>query len=81
MPDSDNVVVFPGVTLRDLTPDQVLDGAKGKLDMCIVIGWAADNELYVAMSSGELPINLWLLELAKKSLLEAEIVARREEDA
>lgn len=53
----------------DLEPDDVLRAAVGKLERVVVAGWDQDGELYVASSSGAEDA-LWILEKAKKFLLE-----------
>lgn len=63
------VIKFNGLTCLDIEPDLVLEGARGKLENVLVIGYEGD-ELYVAFSSGEIGKNLLLMELAKKLLLD-----------
>lgn len=64
------VVDFNGITKLDLDPDRVLDSAKGKLDSAVVIGFDKDGDLYFASSKADGGDVLWLLEKAKKELLE-----------
>lgn len=72
-----NVVKFPGETLLDLNPDDVLDEAKGKLEKVIVIGYTDDGSEYFDSSFADGMIAVWLLERIKMMLL---TVVDEEED-
>ncbi|MFN3858124.1 MAG: hypothetical protein ACK4RV_10260 [Caulobacter sp.] len=50
-------------------PDAVLAAPAGKLRDVVVIGYEPDGSLYVAASGGAAE-SLWLLEMAKRFLLE-----------
>ncbi len=54
----------------DMDPDEVLEAAKGELEECIVIGWDKDGELWLMGNRAHAGDALWLLEVAKKTLLE-----------
>jgi hypothetical protein len=69
---SDNVVKFPGSTTLDLPPDNVLEGAKGQLEIAIVIGRTADGEEYFAGSSGDLLKAFVLLSKVRHRILSGE---------
>lgn len=70
MTDSnDNVIILDVATKLDIPPDRVLEGAKGELERCIVIGRKEDNSLYFASSITDAGKILWLLEKAKTALL------------
>jgi len=64
-----NVVKFPGETLLDLNPDDVLEEAKGKLEKVIVIGYTDDGLEYFDSSFADGMIAVWLLERIKMMLL------------
>ncbi len=67
----DNVVPFNGDTTLDLNPEMVLEEAKKQdLEKALVIGYVADGSLYFASSSGDLHLALWILEQAKRALLD-----------
>lgn len=67
---TDKVIDFNGITYGDIPPDTILEAAKGAgLDTVIIIGKNADNDLYIASSTGEYPLINWLLDLAKQDLL------------
>ena len=65
------VIIMEGVTRVDLNPERVLDAAidVGLTD-AIVIGWDKEGELYFASSIAGGADVLWLLEKAKKELLD-----------
>ena len=65
-----NVEQLDVVTLVDIEPDQVLNGAMGKLDHVIIIGVEDNGEKYFASSSGDQAENLWLIEKFKQFLLD-----------
>lgn len=68
---TDNVVTLSVVTKLDIPPDQVLDKAKAKgLTGCVVVGWDKDGGIYFASSIADGGDVLWLLEHAKKQLLD-----------
>ena len=68
---SDNVVPLGCVTRLDVPVDRVCDQAKEELDGGVVImGWGKAGELYFASSIADGGEVLWLLEKAKKALLE-----------
>lgn len=58
-------------TKGDLPPNLVLDGAlEADLKEVFVCGLTQDGGLYLASSGGYLPDMLFLLELAKRSVME-----------
>lgn len=59
---------FTGSTLVDLPPNKVLKYAED-LKEVVVIGVDADNEIYVAGSSGDVANVVYLIELGKKHML------------
>lgn len=66
------VVTLNLVTRLDVPADRVLEGALGKLDGAVVIGWAKDGELYAASSIADGADVLWLLEMLKLRLFKVE---------
>lgn len=68
-----DVVVLNVVTRLDLPPDRILESAKDKLDGVVLIGWDKDGDFYFASSYAAGTEALWLLEKAKKALLEIEV--------
>lgn len=66
------IVDFDGFTRLDIDPDRVLDQAIGKLDSVLLIGWekGEDGRQYVASSTANGAELVWMLELAKKRLID-----------
>jgi hypothetical protein len=58
------------VTRLDIPPDRMLEAAMGQLETAIIIGYDKDGEEYFAASCADGADALWLIERAKKSLLE-----------
>lgn len=61
---------FTGITKLDLDPDRILEGAKGKLQGVVVLGFDQDGKFYGATSYADGGNCLWLLEVCKKRLLD-----------
>lgn len=71
MSETDNIVEFDGITSLDIPPPRILAKAAGaKLESVVVIGFREDGNFYFASSGADGGDVLWLLELAKKQLLE-----------
>lgn len=68
----DNVINLDKATTGQVPPDNVLEGAKGKLKEVIVIGYFDDDSEYYATSMGSNADNVYLLERFKKYLLLSE---------
>lgn len=68
-----NVVTLGNITRLDLPTGRVLDGAKGKCsDGVVIIGFDDAGDFYFASSIADGGTVMWLLELAKKKLLEVQ---------
>lgn len=68
---SDNVVDLPVITTLDIPPPRILAKAAGAgLESVVVVGFDRDGDFYFASSKSDGSDVLWLLELAKKKLLE-----------
>lgn len=66
-----NVVTLGCITTLDIPPERILNAAIGcDLETVLVIGRTKDGELYFAGSSADGGDALWLMELAKKALIE-----------
>lgn len=69
----DNVIPLGNVTRLDLPVDRVLDEAKKVCsDGVVILGYDGDGQRYFASSIADGGTVLWLLEQAKKLLLEVE---------
>ena len=67
----DNVVYLDLVTKLDIPIGRIIEGAvTHKVASVVVLGYDEDGDFYFASSIADGPEVLWLLELAKKKLLE-----------
>lgn len=66
----DNVIPLGNITRLDLPPDRVLEGAIGKLDSVIIMGYTEDGEEVFASSIADGGTILWIIERYRKALLE-----------
>ena len=65
------VIEFAGLTRLDIPAERILTKAlEADLSHALVLGWDDDGDFYFAGSYGGGPETLWLLELAKKRLME-----------
>ncbi len=75
----DNIIKWPiepklRITSDNVPVSAVLRGAdKVKLSSTIVLGWDKDGEFYFASSDSDGKDVLWLLEYAKKRLMEVDL--------
>ena len=65
-----DVVDFTGMTKLPIDPDKVLSAAIGELDSVVIIGWDKDDDLWFSISHSEKEGILYLLESAKKNLMD-----------
>ena len=66
----DNVVILPVVTSLKIPAERVLNSAlKADMQDVVIIGYDADGKFYFASSESGSNV-LWLIEKAKKQLLE-----------
>lgn len=64
------VLPFTGQTTNDIPPEQVLRACADEgLREAIVVGWDANERLWVSSSTSDLREVLWLLERAKNYIL------------
>lgn len=67
------VVPLGNITRLDLPTERILDGAKGSCtDGVVVMGYNEDGSLYFASSLADGGSVLWLLEMCKMALLDAD---------
>lgn len=64
-----SVLKFTGITSLDMPPDVILEGAIGKLESVIVIGYTTDGEEYFASSMADGADALWHLQRAAHKLI------------
>ena len=68
------VIPLGGITRIDLPTNQVLDAVKGHCtDGVVVLGFDDDGDFYFASSIADGGSIIWLMELAKKHLLDVEV--------
>jgi hypothetical protein len=68
---TNNVIPLGNITRLDLPTDQVLDAAKGFCsDGVVILGWDDDGNFYFSSSIADGGTVIWLMEMAKKKLLE-----------
>jgi hypothetical protein len=66
-----DVIPLGNITRLDLPTERVLDGAKGRCtDGVVVLGFDDDGDFYFASSIADGGSVIWLMEMAKKKLLE-----------
>ena len=64
------ILYFNGVTRHDIPAERVLSrAAEADLEPCIVLGMTPDGNLYFSASMADGGDAMWLMELAKHSLL------------
>jgi hypothetical protein len=68
------IIELDCITKLDLPPERILENAKPLIgEGVVIVGWDTEGKLYFASSIADRGEVLWLLELAKKQLLEVEI--------
>lgn len=68
---ADNVIELDVVTSLDIPASRVLSRAsEAALESAVVIGWDAEGDFYFSSSVSDGGSVLWLIELAKKKLLD-----------
>ena len=72
---SDNVIPLGNITRLDVPVERILEAAKTYVDGggVVVLGWDKFGELYFASSVADGGEVLWLMEKAKKALLEVRL--------
>jgi hypothetical protein len=66
------VVPLGCITRLDLPPDRVLEGAMGRLEGLVIMGYDTDGELYFASTYADGGTVLWLMEQLKLKLMRPE---------
>lgn len=65
-----NIIDLPVITKLDLNPDRILEAAKGKLDIAIIIGVDKEGDFYFASTKADGGEVNWWLDTAKRKLFE-----------
>lgn len=66
----DNILIFSGITRHDMPPAVMLDNVPRDLASVLVLGWTAEGELFFSSSMSDGGNCLWLMEKAKRKLME-----------
>ena len=69
-PPPARVIPLGTVTSLDLPPDLILEGAMGKLDSVVIMGYTRDGEEWHASSVADGGFVLWLAERLRRKLTE-----------
>ncbi len=68
---ADNVRMFPGISPNNYDASLMLQAAdRADLSSVVIIGWDDNGDLFFSSNVGSGPECLWLIEKAKKALLE-----------
>lgn len=67
---SENFIIVPKLICPDIPVDKVLEAAIGELDEVAIIGTHKDGREYFASSVADGPNVNWMLDRAKKALIE-----------
>jgi len=66
-----NIIDLPVVTILDLPPEKIITRAEQEsFENVLIIGWRDDGSFYFSSSAADDGDVLYLLELAKKKLME-----------
>jgi hypothetical protein len=69
--EEDVVVLFTGITKLDLPAERIIGGAaKANLDAVVIIGFDGDGDFFFSANKADGGEVLWLMELARKKLME-----------
>jgi len=64
------IIPFTGITSLDLPPDRVLEGAMGKLEGVVILGYDKDGDEFFSSTYADGGTVMWLLERAKMRVME-----------
>ena len=67
---SDKILPFTGETTAEIDADTVLENNIGEYDCLIIVGYTKMGAERMVSSTGDSALMVWLLERAKKSILE-----------
>jgi len=68
---TDKVIPFTGDTRGDIDPDELFDGNRGIYECAVVIGYTKEGAERLVSSTGDSALMVWLLERAKRIILES----------
>jgi hypothetical protein len=64
------ILPFTGGTTEDINADVVLENNKGEYECVVIIGYTKMGAERLVSSTGDSALMVWLLERAKKTILE-----------
>jgi hypothetical protein len=64
------ILPFTGGTTEDIDADTVLENNKGEYDCVVIVGYTKMGAERLVSSTGDSALMVWLLERAKKTILE-----------
>ena len=67
---NDKILPFTGGTTADIDPDTILENNKGEYECVVMIGYTKMGAERLVSSTGDSALMVWLLERAKKLILE-----------
>jgi len=76
---SDKILPFTGGTTADIDPDTILENNKGEYECVVMIGYTKMGAERFVSSTGDSALMVWLLERARKTILESADVDDEEE--
>jgi len=76
---NNKILPFTGGTTADIDPDTILENNKGEYECVIMIGYTKMGAERFVSSTGDSALMVWLLERAKKTILESADVDDEEE--
>ena len=59
-----------GFTTQDINPDVIFENMKGEMQSIFYAGYTKDGEFVTGSSVSDIPMIYWMIELAKKRMLE-----------
>lgn len=65
------VILLDVITKLDIPVDRVIEGATGKLDQIVIMGYDKDGNEYFSSSFADSASVLWMIERMKKAVLES----------
>ena len=64
------ILPFTGGTTEDINPDTVLENNMGEYECVVIVGYSKMGAERMVSSTGDSALMVWLLERAKKTILE-----------
>jgi hypothetical protein len=65
------ILPFTGETTEDIDADTVLENNKGEYECVVIVGYTKMGAERLVSSTGDSALMVWLLERAKKTILES----------